>query len=269
MYAFLKEKLLTSYKKYLNNVFDFWNRSGYYIGNNRDYRITSYSLWEDFRSIFQQKKADEKKCNPLKEKIFFPLSSNIVGLNEARPEEIPSPIFDPLRIHQSEPNHFEEAKKHFKKIKVLKLFEDLKERVSRFNENLDIDNRKIVEIVSNYFKEQGYEISTDISNPLVEENTVIINNLLSALKLFWYKNKFNTIQDDLNDDKRLLINNALIAVVSKDNKEKIKKCIEYLKNNELIRQKYKSITRDCVLIMKETTEVSDIIKRRLVDEYKK
>jgi hypothetical protein len=86
---------------------------------------------------------------------------------------------------------------------------------------LDIEDGKITKIVSEYLKENDFEIYTEKSIPQ-KDNTVLINNLIPALKLFWYRKIFNYIQEGkLNEisKKELRIKGALIIIVSDKDKE--------------------------------------------------
>lgn len=159
-----------------------------WIGNIRKrYRhCKNHNRTTSFKT--QQKKAvpvvPNDRYDILKDNIFTTFASSIVTSSTARPEEIPSLIFDRLGVHQAEPNHYEEAKKHFKRIKILKRFEELEQRVTEFNKDLGREDEKITEIVSNYIKSKGFGIS---NNPFEtpKENTILINYLIPALKLFW------------------------------------------------------------------------------------
>jgi hypothetical protein len=137
---------------------------------------------------------------------------------------------------------------------------------------LDIEDGKITKIVSEYLKENDFEIYTEKSIPQ-KDNTVLINNLIPALKLFWYRKIFNYIQEGkLNEigKKELRIKGALIIIVSdKDKEQEIRECIECLKHNQTINEKYDNIHAESEEIRKEANELSSIIKRRLVDGYEK
>ncbi len=264
----VKVKLLNPIK---NSLFNAFFRNRYKL----NYRISQGNIANNFNIVYSlcylQKKANKEKYNTLKEKIFSPLSLslNIVRVNETRPEEIPCLIFDHLRIRELEPYYFKKAEKHLKKIKNFSArFKALEERVREFNNTLNIENKEISEIVSNYFKGRGFKITTDNSKPSVKENTIVTNTLLNELKLFWRRNQFNSIQEteDENGNKELRIRGALIAaVVSKDNKKKIDKCIECLKNNEIIRQKYNVIGTEIIEIVGEADKLSSEIKQKLID----
>ena len=52
---------------------------------------------------------------------------------------------------------------------------------------------EISKLVSEYLKEKGFEI-TEKSIPQ-KENTILINNLIPELKLFWDNKKFHFIQE--------------------------------------------------------------------------
>jgi hypothetical protein len=84
---------------------------------------------------------------------------------------------------------------------------------------------------------------------------------------------FNYIQEEkLNENgkKELRIKGALIIIVSDIDKEKeIRECIECLKHNQTINEEYDNIHAKSEEIVKEANELSSIIKRRLVDGYKK
>jgi hypothetical protein len=239
---------------------------------NRWINILDIQIAIDTFPFFRDKKADGEKYIILKDNIFTPLSTIIITPSDSKSEEIPSLIFDPLGVHQTEPNHYEEAKKHFKKIKILKRFEYLEQMVNTYNGKLEIENEGITKIVSDYL-EKDFDIYKDGSIPS-KENIVLINNLIPALKLFWYRKMFDHIQEFVLDEKigkkELRIKGALIIIVSDKDKEKeIRECIECLKHNKIINEKYDNIIEEMGEIMKESKELSSIIKRRLVDGYKK
>jgi hypothetical protein len=144
--------------------------------------------------------------------------------------------------------------------------------VNTYNGKLEIENEGITKIVSDYL-EKDFDIYKDGSIPS-KENIVLINNLIPALKLFWYRKMFDHIQEFVLDEKigkkELRIKGALIIIVSDKDKEKeIRECIECLKHNKIINEKYDNIIEEMGEIMKESKELSSIIKRRLVDGYKK
>jgi hypothetical protein len=112
-----------------------------------------------YRPGLQQKKAIDERYNVLNDSIFIPLSTIIITPSDSESEGIPYLIFDPSEVRKTEPNHFEEAKKHFKKIKILKRFEDLEQSVNTFNKKLDAENKEITKIVSKYFKDKGFDTS--------------------------------------------------------------------------------------------------------------
>lgn len=279
----------TDKNKYTNNwnkLFNSWSlQRGIFRWSNRRNLSKCFLYWNCewrsryrkknlgiYRAKHQQKKASEEKHDVLKDSIFTPLSTVIISHSDSKPDGIPYLIFDPLEIHKTEPNHFEEAKKHFKKIKILKRFEDLEQSVNTFNKKLDMEDDKITKIVSDYLKEKDFDVYKDGSIPS-KENTVLINNLIPELKLFWSRKMFNYIQEvkvNENGKKELRIKGALIIIVSDKDKEKeIRECIECLKHNQTINEEYDSFHAESEVIMREANELSSIIKRRLVDGYKK
>lgn len=69
--------------------------------------------------------------------------------------------------------------------------------------------------------------------------------------------------------KELRIKGALIIIVSdKDKEQEIRECIECLKHDQTINEKYTNITTESKEIINEGNQLARIIKRRLVDGYK-
>ncbi len=217
--------------------------------------------------IINTKKADEKKYNKLKKEIFTPLSqpSNIVRVAEI--DNMSFLYFDPLEKHNS--NYFKKAEKYLKKIKKFpSRFSEIEQKVNTFNEHLNNEYENTISTVSEYLKDKGFEISTDTSIP-TKENTVLIKYLLPALNLFWRCKQFDHIQEQIVDEngkKELRIRGTLIIIVSDKNKEKdIRECIECLKHNQTINEKYDNILAESEGIMKEAEDLSNEIKKKLVD----
>jgi len=256
LYIFLKEKLLTQFKNILS------------VCNGRNFNYNIYNYCNSFTRLdyipFLQKKIKNDRYKKLILEVFSPLSKSIVKINEMNKEDIPNLIFD---VKVRELNYYNEGLKHIKK--KIKDFENrysnIESRVKEYSKNLNTENIKISNIVSNYFKEKGFDVTIDDHSIPVKENTVIIPNLLLKLKNLWYNNiQFNLGYED-NSNKLQINGKYIIAIVSKDNRQLIIKYIEDLKNNEIIYEKYKCLLTECNEIILESKDLSEDIKKLMID----
>ena len=203
-------------------------------------------IWKNYNSkLSQELDFIESKANEitiqdrtytlLYHNIFLPLRANIISSIDTS-YFIPLIEFDPLYVRGSD--YWKEGFLHLSK--DIKNFENrlswIENNIKEYNcdlEKFEKEERK--ELVANYFEENGFFVTDDVSrNP--SNNTIIVRNLLDSLKIYW-KSK---------EDFRLLWENQLlkingvqtIASITSENKTKIENCIDYLKNSDIVLKRY-------------------------------
>jgi hypothetical protein len=156
--------------------------------------------------------------------------------------------------------------------KFLSQFDNLKKKVDDFNKSLDKFKESDLEnLVSNYLKDEGFEITKNMKNN-PSSNTIIIENILSPLKSFWFKNTpFEIVQWD--KENLLRIDSSVIALSSCENErkritdtiEKIKNCESIIKETNYFKEEPKRISDEGQKLAKEIEY--KIVKKVENEEY--
>jgi hypothetical protein len=234
-------------------------------------------IWESYNSnLSQELDFIESKANEiaiqdrtytlLYHNIFLPLRVNIISSINTN-YFIPIIEFDPLYVRGSD--YWEEGYLHLSK--DITSFENrlswIENNINEYNydlEKFEMEERK--ELVVNYFEENGFFVTDDVSsNP--SNNTIIVRNLLDRLKNYWKS----------NEDFRLLWENELlkingvetIASTTSENKAKIENCIEYLKNSDIVLRKYYDLAGYYNKIKEEAEGLSKEIGSKVIIKIEK
>ncbi len=170
-------------------------------------------IWKSYNSkLSQELDFIESKANEiaiqdrtytlLYHNIFLPLRVNIISSIETY-YFIPVIEFDPLYVRGSD--YWEEGYLHLKNDIAIfdNRFSWIENNIKEYNYDLGkFEREERKELVVNYFEENGFFVTDDVSNN-PSNNTIIVRNLLDRLKNYW-KSK---------EDFRLLRENEFLKLM--------------------------------------------------------